>query len=149
MLVFVEESLNGAKIPEIWETGEEKGLSVRELKNLNFAWALKQLRGKFFVNKAINEAVAVSRDGLGEWKTNTKSREQAISIRILGQLLTNAAFWKKKDHVPPDPNIKEVVYLRQDCMVNGKRYTAVFTVKVYKAGNRHKYHHHYLDDLEK
>jgi hypothetical protein len=70
-------------IPEIWETEEEKKLSVRELKKLNFAWALRNLRGKSFANKSINEVIAVSRDGLGEWKTVTKSRDQALSIKIL------------------------------------------------------------------
>jgi hypothetical protein len=32
MLIFVKNTLQEAKIPEIWETGEEKGLSARDLK---------------------------------------------------------------------------------------------------------------------
>jgi hypothetical protein len=146
MLVPVEDILVEAQIPEIWETEEEKNLSVRELKNLNFAWALRNLRGKSFANKSINEGISVSRDGLGEWKTVTKSRDQVVSIKILGQLLENAVFRSKKPHNPPDPNIKEVIYLQQDCKVNGTAYTAVITVKVYKSRNQHKYYHHYLDN---
>jgi len=143
----VEDQLHEAQIPEISETEKEKLLSIKELKNLNFAWALKHLRSKSFFNKFINESIAISRDGLGEWKTKTKSKDQALSIKILGQLLENAALWDKKAHTPPDPNIKEVIYLRQDCKVNNNMYTSVITVKVFKSQNRHKYYHHYLDDF--
>ena len=66
MLRFVEGKLEEAQIPEIWETEEEKALSIRELKNLNFVWALRYFRGKSFVNKSVNEAITVTRDGLGE-----------------------------------------------------------------------------------
>jgi hypothetical protein len=147
MLIFVEKESAEAQIPEIWETEEEKKLSARELKSLNFAWALRNLRGRSFANKSINETITVSRDGLGEWKTVTKSKDQALSIRILDQLLENAAFWKKEPPKNRDPNIEKVIYLREDCKVNGTMYTAIITVKAYKAQNQHKYYHHYLDDF--
>ena len=143
----MENSLDEVKIPEIWETEEEKNLPVQELKKMLFAWALKRLKGKSFINKPINKAITVSRDGLGEWKSTTKSREQAISIKILGILLEAADYWKEGPHIPPDPNIEKVIYFRQDCRINGKMYTAVITVKAYKSQNYRKYYHHYLDDF--
>ena len=135
------------QVPEIWEDEEEAKLSVQGIKKLNFAWALENLRGKSFFNKSINKAIAISRDGLGEWKTVTKSREQAISVKILDKMLEIAVFWKEclpKNH---DPNIEKIVYFRQDCRINGEMYTAIITVKVYKSQNYHKYYHHYLDDF--
>ena len=143
----MNDKLNGARIPEIWETEEEKGLSDKELKEANFSWALKNLRGKSFINKAIREAITVSRDGLGEWKTVTKSRDQALSIRILQQLLEEGSFWKEELPKKRDPNIDKVVYFQHDCKINGNMYTAVITVKVYKSQNYRKYYHHYLDDF--
>jgi hypothetical protein len=143
-----EEGIDPFPLPEIRETEEEKELSARELKKLNFAWALRNLRGKSFANKSVNEVITVSRDGLGEWKTVTKSRDQALSIMILDQLLENAVFWKEEPPKNRDPNIEKVVYLRQDCKVNGTMYTAIITVKTYKSQNQHnKYYHHYLDDF--
>jgi len=140
--------LRETNIPEIWETEEEKKLSARELKKLNFSWALKHLRGKSFTNQSINEAITVSRDGLGEWKTVTKSRDQAASIKILGKLLECAIFWKEETPKNRDPNIEKIIYFRQECEVNGNKYVAVITVKVYKSPqNYHKYYHHYLDDF--
>jgi len=53
---------------------------IRDLKNLNFAWALKYFRGKSFINFSINKAITISRDGLGEWKTVTN-----ITLMIICQ----------------------------------------------------------------
>jgi len=143
----VENKLSETNIPEIWETEEDKSLSPQELKKKNFKWALENIRGKRFFNNSIKQNISVARDGIGEWKSTTKSREQALSIRMLGVLLEIATYWKEKPHVPPDANIEKVIYFKQCCRVNGKDYTAVITVKVYKSEGLHKYYHHYLDDL--
>ena len=147
MLVFVETALNEAEIPEMWENEGDKRCSVSELKKIYFAWALDRFRGKKFSNKSIHKAISVSRDGLGEWKTNTKSREQAISIKLLDVFLTNGQFWKEEADKNRDPNVEKVVYLRQPCTINGNEYTAILTIKVYKHDNYHKYYHHYLDGV--
>jgi len=146
MLVLVDNT-EEAKIPEIWESEEEKRLSDRELKKVCFSWALQNLRGKAFTGKLEGTAIHVSRDGLGEWKTVTKSREQALSVKILGVLLETSAFWKEELPKKPDPNIEKVIYLRQHCRVNGHDYRAIITVKVYKSKGYRKYYHHYLDDF--
>ena len=143
----MEDRLEEAQIPEIWETEQEKALSVRELKNLNFLWALRHLRGKYFVNKSINEAIAITRDGLGEWKTVTKSREQAVSIKLLDKLLESAAFWKEEPPKNRDPNIEKIIYFRQECKINYSTYLVIITVKAYRSQNYRKYYHHFLDDF--
>ena len=147
MLKFVVNNLNVAQLPEIWETVEDKNLSDKDLKTKYFIWALNNVRGKIINNKSIKHGISIARDGLGEWKTATKSREQVLSIKLLAALLENAEYWQEKPHIPPDPNIEKVIYLRQHCRVNNKDYTAIITVKVYKAQRRHKYYHHYLDDF--
>jgi hypothetical protein len=69
-----------AQIPEIWETGEDKYRSVSGLKNFYFVWALNQFRGKNFKNKSINQNISVTRGGLSEWKTKTKSTNSAAEL---------------------------------------------------------------------
>jgi hypothetical protein len=147
MLIFVETMLKEAETPEIWETEEEKRLSDRELKAQCFNFARRYFQGEYFKNKSIRQIIAVSRDGLGEWKTVTKSREQAISIKILDVLLENGTLWKEEPPKNQDPNIEKVIYLRQKCRINGILYNAIITVKVYKAKSYHKYYHHYLEDV--
>ena len=66
MLMFVEAILNEAQIPEIEETEKEKSLSVHDLKNRLFEWALSKFRGKDFNNKSISQKIHVSRAGLGK-----------------------------------------------------------------------------------
>jgi hypothetical protein len=140
-------TLDDLSLPEIWETEEDKRLSSRELRDTNFKWAMNNFRGNVFVNKSIHQSIHVSRDGLGEWKTVTKSREQALSIRMLDTFLEDGIFWKEEPPKNHDPNIEKVIYLRQQCRINGKDYRAIITIKVYKAEGRHKYYHHYLDDF--
>jgi len=147
MLLSVRENSLPVITPEIEETEEEKLLSAQELKKIYFKWALNNIRGKRFFNKSIMRNISIARDGLGEWKSATKSREQALSIKILDDLLKIAVYWKEKPHKPPDPNIEKVIYFKQRCRVNGKDYTAVITVKVYKSEGLYKYYHHYLDDI--
>jgi hypothetical protein len=91
MLNSVVTVLQGVQIPEIWETAEEKRLSNRELKIRCFNLARQHFQGKAFKNKSVQQDITVSR-GLGEWKTVTKSREQAISIKFLNILLENGTF---------------------------------------------------------
>jgi len=88
MLVFVC-NLEDAKIPEIWESEEEKSLSDRELKKVCFSWALQNLRGRAFARKLEGTVIHVSRDGLGEWKTvlkhtapYPKGQECAVVVRF-------------------------------------------------------------------
>jgi hypothetical protein len=147
MLITVETLLQEAQIPEIWETAEEKHLSNRELKTRCFSFARQHFQRKTFKNKSLRQDIAVSRGGLGEWKTVTKSREQAISIKILDILLETGTFWKEGPPKNQEPNIEKVIYLRQKCRINDTPYEAVITVKVYKARGYHKYYHHYLEDM--
>jgi hypothetical protein len=146
MLIFVENQLQKERRSAIWETGDEKKLSDRDLKAACFMFARSHFQGKFFRNNSVNRNITVSRDGLGEWKTVTKSRDQSLSIKIVDALLENADYWKEEPPKNADPNIAKIMYLRGQCKVNGTKYTAVITVKVYKAQNYCKYYHHYLDD---
>jgi hypothetical protein len=138
---------NGNFHPEIGETEEDKNRSASDLKKFYFSWALNRFRGKNFRNKSINQDISVSRDGLSEWKTKTKSRDQAISVQKLDVFLENGQFWKEEPDKNNDPNIKKIIYLRQRCKINGYDYCAVLTIKVYKYDNYHKYYHHYLDNV--
>jgi hypothetical protein len=98
-------------------------------------------------NKETSREVIVSKDGLGEWKTKTKSRDQTLSIKILNSLLENAAF----SHSEPDKlnrkNIKGISYFDCKCNINGQDYNAIITIRDIK-NYGYKYYHHYLDDIK-
>jgi hypothetical protein len=146
MLLLVENNLRSHEIPAIWESDEEKVLSDWDLKTACFYFARQHFQGKTFRNKSINNDITVSREGLGEWKTKTKSRDQILSIKILDKLLVHSIYWKEKNDGNEDPNIDKIRYYYQQCRINGTFYRAVLTIKVYKYGQYSKYYHHFLDD---
>jgi hypothetical protein len=129
------------------ENDEEKQLSNADLKKECFNFARKNFQGKKFTNRETGWEIIVSKDGLGEWKTKAKSREQALSIKILDTLLENAAF----SHSEPDKlnrkNIAGISYFNYRCSINGQVYNAVITIRNIK-NYGYKYYHHYLEDIK-
>jgi hypothetical protein len=129
------------------ETDEEKQLSDVELRKKCFDYVRQHFQGKEFTNRATGRKIAVSREGIGEWKMKSKTREQVLSIKILDKLLENAAH----DHDAPDKqgrsNIEKFSYFKQLCAINGTPFTAIISIKkTLPYGD--KYYHHYLEDTK-
>jgi hypothetical protein len=82
MLILVENALNEAEIPEIWETGEEKRLSIGQLKHRYLQLAKQSFQGKVFINKDTGKPVRVSQDGVMEWWRKSRRREHIIVVLI-------------------------------------------------------------------
>jgi|GEM_PF-1188745 len=131
----------------IAETEHEKSLAFHDLKRECYGYAREHFQGKRFLNKASGREIIVSKDGLGEWKTKSKSREQALSIKILDKLLENGFF----DHDAEDElgrkNIEIISYFASTCEINGNEYNAVITIRRIK-NYGDKYYHHYLEDIK-
>jgi hypothetical protein len=77
----------------------------------------------------------------------SKTREQILSIKILDKLLENSIF----DHDAPDekgrPDIEFFSYFKLLCVINGKPFQAIITVKRTKLYGD-KYYHHYLENIK-
>jgi hypothetical protein len=129
------------------ETDSEKMLSDQELKKTCFDYARNTFQGKKFTNKETGREIIVSKDGIGEWKTKTKSREQTLSIKILDRLLENALHTHDTTDKQNRKNIDKISYFSSNCKVNGKEYNAVITVRNIK-NYGDKYYHHYLEDIK-
>jgi len=131
----------------IIETDAERNLSFDELRRECLSFVQQQFQGKTFINKDTYREIQVSRQGIGEWKMKSKTREQVLSIKILDQLLENAVF----DHDAADekgkPNIEFFSYFNHLCMINGTLFKAIITVKRTKTYGD-KYYHHYLEDIK-
>jgi hypothetical protein len=134
-------------LTRVTETPAEMELSDFALKDACMVFARTCFQGKTFTNKETGRRIIVSSDGLGEWKSKTKSREQILSIKILDKLLENALF----DHDASDklkrPEIEGFSYFKTPCDINGQRYLAIISIKRVK-NYGDKYYHHYLDTLE-
>jgi hypothetical protein len=131
----------------IAENEHEKLLSIIELKKECLEYVQRNFQGKAYVNTDTGREIQVSRQGLGEWKMKSKTREQVLSIRILDQMLENAAF----DHHAPDektrPNVGSFSYFNCQCVINGLTFKAIITIKS-SMPYGDKYYHHYLENIK-
>ena len=131
----------------IIETHREKTLTVHELKKDCLINARKHFQGKKFTNKTTEREIIVSKDGLGEWRSKSKSREQVLSIKILDKLLENGIFDHDADDKLGRISIEKISYFHCPCEINNKKYSAVITIKKIK-NYGDKYYHHYLEDIK-
>jgi hypothetical protein len=129
------------------ENEREKSLTLNELRKECVDFARNNFQGKKYINLNTEREIQVSRQGLGEWKMKSKTREQILSIRILDQILINAIF----DHNAPDektrPNVDSFSYFYCRCNINNIQYKAIITTKRTKPYGD-KYYHHYLESIK-
>ncbi len=123
---------------------------LKKIKKECLEYAEKNFRGKSFKNLSTNAEIEVSKKGLNEWYSKSKSLEQILSIKKLDEILTNAIY----SHCSTNTKNKEVnaptyEYYKYSINIFEKRYCAIISVRIIKDGksDRHIYYHHYLDDI--
>jgi len=118
-----------AKIPEIWETEEEKLKSFRDLRESQIKFAKNTFQGKKYHNMAMDKDILVSRDGIDKLEGMISFREQCIAIQLLDKFLIDSAVEGRKRDKKNRWNVDEFIYLAYQCKLNGKLYKALTTVK--------------------
>jgi hypothetical protein len=132
---------------ELLETADEIVLNDKDLKTACFAYARENFQGKRFLNKETGRKILVSRDGLDEWESKSKSRAQILSIKKLDALLQESSLLQKRPDTEGRYDIENFSYFSKEISINGKMYDAVITVrKTRQVGD--KYYHHYLKDIK-
>ena len=131
----------------VTEADHEKRLTDRELKRKCFMYAREKFQGRFFKNTDTGRDILVSRDGLDEWYNKTKSRDQALSIKILDNLLENGRVIDQSGDNYKRQYVEGFIYLSASCTVNETDYSAVITVKQTK-DNPDKFYHYYLQNIK-
>ena len=131
----------------IIETDHEKTLSDGKLKKECFLYARKQFQGKSFHNLSINRDILVSRDGLDEWFSKTKSREQALSIKKLDLILMESIKVGSDTDRKGRDFVEGYTYFNYEIEINEKQFKAVMMTR--EIINRNpKYYYHYLEDIK-
>ena len=124
---------------------------ILSLKRLLYKWAKANLRGTSVVNEASGNTIEISAQGIDEWFSKSKSKEQIQSIYLLPQILRTA----KKTHVAKNNHSERKnapLFEYYECPIEMQKnnFNVVVSVKliVEKLGNRRIYYHHYLEDLK-
>jgi hypothetical protein len=131
----------------VTETDAEKGLTDHELKKECFNYAREHFQGKKYPNADTGREILVSRDGLDEWYSKTKSREQSLSIRILDDLLTSSKMLRPDTDRKGRNDIQSMDHFSRNCIINGRPYEARITIRTTRE-HGDKYYHHYLANIE-
>lgn len=129
------------------ETELEEKLSDIELKKKIKNFARKNLQGGYVKNLSNGERIIISRDGIDEWESKSKSREQILSLKMLDYLLRNGKYDHSDKENKGKRDVKDYDYYKCDCKINGQDYTAIITIRN-STGSDNKYYHHYLEDIK-
>jgi len=125
----VENKPDETQIPAIWETEEDKLLSIGQLKHCYLQIARQRFQGKIFTNKDTQNPIRVSRDGIMEWWRKSRRREQIISVQLLDFFLENGIFIGESPDYKNRPEIEGASQFESVCKVNGKLYKVIITIR--------------------
>ena len=127
--IFLTWQMNKVKIPEIWETEEEKIFSIGRLKYHYLQIARQKFQGKIFANKDTQNLIRVSHDGIIEWWRKSRKREHIISVQLLDYFLESAIFIDKKPDYKHRPEIEGIILFESACEVNGKSFKVIIIIR--------------------
>jgi len=137
--MFMEISLHEGQTPEIWETNEEKQLTIAALKKKYLIIAKNQfIRNPpmTVLNKDTNWPITLSNRVISEWRIKSRTRERILSIQLLNTMIEEAKFIKTIEDTKNTKGIESVSYFENTCRINGKPFKINITVKKQKILDR-------------
>jgi hypothetical protein len=120
---------NAEQVPEIWETEEDKGLSIGQLKFRCLQIAKQKFQGRVFTNKDTEKPIRVSKDGIMEWWRKSRKREHILSVQLLDFFLENGNFICENPDYLSRKKILSASQFESICRINGKLYKVTITTR--------------------
>jgi hypothetical protein len=117
------------KVPEIWETSEEKSFTIGQLKHHYLQISRQKFQGKIFTNNDTKNPIRVSRDGIMEWWRKSRKREHIISVQLLDFFLENSIFIEENPDYKNRPEIEGASLFESACKVNGILFKVIITIR--------------------
>ena len=139
ILIFVGQKQQNTPIPEIWETEEEKKLSIVALKKKYIAFARSRFicdPPKTVVNNDTGWTIEISNRVVNEWWGKSRTRERILAIQLLDVMIEDAQYIKTVVDNKNTPGIENVSYFVNSCKINGEHYEINITVKKMSDKNR-------------
>jgi hypothetical protein len=125
----VRNNVGKIQIPEIWETGEEKELSIGQLKYCYQEVAKQKFQGKVFTNKDTEKPIKVSKDGIMEWWRKSRRRKHIIGVQLLDFFLENGTFIEENPDYLGRRKILGASQFESICKINGKLFKVLITTR--------------------
>jgi hypothetical protein len=138
MIIFVENKLQEAQILEIWETEDDKLLSVNKLREKYIAYARShfiKMPPLVIENQETKWKIEITTQVLKEWRQKSRTRKRIIAIQLLDTMLKTAILVKTGDDTRKTRNIVNVSEFENRCRIEGDMNKIRIIVK--KQPNRH------------
>ena len=136
----MENKTEGSQLPEIWETEEEKGLSIISLKKRYTTFARSRFictPPKAIFNIDTDWFIVLSNRVINEWWGKSRTRERILSIQLLDVMIEGAKYLNTTKDNKNTPGIKNVSYFENFCKINGRLFRINITVKKMLDNNRY------------
>jgi hypothetical protein len=127
----VENDLEGV-IPAIWETEEDKLLSVNKLREKYIEYARKHFIKTPHLaveNLETKWKIQITTQVIKEWRQKSRTRPRIISIRLLDEMIRTAVFIKTESDYKETRDIESVNEFENRCMIEGKLYKIRIIIK--------------------
>jgi len=150
MLIYVDDKLDSANILEIWETGEEKGLSVKELKEKYTTYAKSRFIKNpplVLLNSDTGWRIEVTSKIVKEWWKKSRTRNRIIAIQLLGRMIETAVLLETTKDTKNTPGIESVSEFSNRCKINGEIHNVRVITK--KQPDRHFAYYYGAISIEK
>jgi len=137
------------KIPEIWETEEEKLLSTFDLKTKYKNIFKIKFQGCQYLNKDTGIKISVSSDCINQWVKKSRTRERIILVQILDLLLENSIY----NGLPSQdrknrPEIENYKHFHYQAKINETLFN--IELKIVKPVKRpHKFYYYSIETVNK
>jgi len=119
-------------IPEIWETEEDKTLTVNKLKEKYIEYARSHFIKKphlIVVNRHTNWKIQITGQVIKEWRQKSRTRPRIIAIQLLDRMIETAELLNIEKDRHNTPGIDSVSEFINYCMIDGKLYKIRIAVK--------------------
>ena len=131
-MLLVMANISGSQIPEIWETEEDKLLSVNKLKEKNVEYARTHfIKTPHLVieNQETKWKIEITSQVIKEWRQKSRTRPRIMAIRLLDVMIKTAALVKTGNDNKQTPFIDSVSEFENWCMIEGNLYKIRIIVK--------------------
>jgi len=124
--------LSETDIPEIWETEEDKSLSIKELKEKYTKYARNHFiknPSRIVINQSTKWEIEITTRVVKEWWKKSRTRPRIISIQLLDKMIETADLVQTGKDRHNTRGIETVSEFENYCLIEGSLHKIRIAVK--------------------
>jgi hypothetical protein len=130
--MFVKNKQDKIKILEIWESEDDKHLTVNKLREKYIEYARShfiKMPHLIVENQDTKWKIEITTQVIKEWRTKSRTRPRIIAIQLLDEMIKTAVLIKTEGDNKKTRGIESVNEFENRCIIEGKLYKVRIIVK--------------------